>query len=431
MGPLTLEPSRHFSGDVALPGDKSISHRFAILGALAKGTTRIGNYSPSQDCQSTLDCLEALGVESARRGGGVEILGAGGGLTAPTRPLDVGNSGTTIRLLAGVLAAQPFTSVIQGDASIAARPMKRVITPLTAMGARILARDGDFPPLTIQGASLRAISYQPPVASAQIKSCVLLAGLGASGETVLQEPVPTRDHTERALPVFGARITRRGDSIHLLGPQTLTAASVRVPGDFSAATFFLLAAALCPGSHLRMTGVGVNPTRSALLELLEKAGANISRVNPREIDGEAVCDLEAGFSPEALERFPSRISGPLIPNLIDEIPALAVFGVRLKQGFSVLDAAELRRKESDRIRAVTVNLETLGVRVQESRDGFFIPPGQTLRGGRIRTFGDHRVAMAFGIASLIAEEPIELDDPGCAAVSFPGYYEELASARTA
>ncbi len=413
-----------------MPGDKSISHRYAIFGALAEGTTSVDNYSPSQDCHSTLNCLAAMGVHASRREDRVEITGMSGKLTAPASPLDVGNSGTSIRLLAGVLAGQPFTSVVQGDESLNSRPMKRIMTPLTEMGASIAARAGEFPPLTIAGARLRAIRYQPPVASAQVKSCVLLAALGASGQTILHEPVPTRDHTERALPVFGARLHRRGDEIHLPGPQSLSGAAVRVPGDFSAASFFLLAAALCPGSELRLNQVGVNPTRTGLLELLERSGANLSRVNPREVNGEPVCDLLAGFSDEVWERFPSRIAGPWIPNLIDEIPALAVFGVRLKRGFSVCEAAELRRKESDRIRAVVVNLGALGVRVQESPDGFYVPPGQALRGGRVRTYGDHRIAMAFGIASLIAEEPIEVDDPGCAAVSFPGYFEQLLATRS-
>ncbi len=427
--PLTLEPTRRIAGTVTLPGDKSISHRYAILGALSEGTTTVDNYSPSQDCQATLDCLSAAGVVWARRRDRVEITGTGGEMSPPARPLDVGNSGTTIRLLAGVLAAQPFTSVLQGDASVSARPMKRIMTPLTRMGARVKARDGEFPPLTIEGSRLRAIRHQPPMASAQVKSCVLLAGLGANGETIVVEPVATRDHSERALPVFGAQLWRHGEEIRLPGPQTLKSAAVRVPGDFSAAAFFLLAAALCPGSDVRLDQVGVNPTRTGLLDLLERAGANLSRVNPREINGEPVCDLRAGFREDVLERFPSQISGPWIPNLIDEIPALAVFGVRLKNGFSVCDATELRKKETDRIRAVAVNLAALGVRVEEAADGFHIPPGQTLRGGKVRTFGDHRVAMAFGIASLIAEEPIELDEPGCAAVSFPNYFEELLSTR--
>lgn len=423
---MRIEPARKLRGVVMPPGDKSISHRYAILGALAHGTTEISNYSPSQDCQSTLDCLAALGVSLDRTDGVVAIQGEGlAGLRRPAAPLDAGNSGTTMRLLSGVLASLPFRTVIQGDASLNQRPMKRIIVPLSQMGARIEAADGEHPPLSIRGGRLTGIRYQSPIASAQVKSCVLLAGLSAKGTTAVREPALSRDHTERALPVFGVSVERSGLEVSLRGGTPLTAAAVAAPGDFSAAAFFILAALMLPNSEIEIKNLGINPSRIGLLDLLLESGADIRRDNEREVCGEPICDLTAAYDEKILARFPETVSGHWIPNLIDEIPALAVFAARLPKGLTVRDAAELRRKESDRIAAVASNLRNLGVSVQESPDGFHVPPGQRLRGGAVRTFGDHRIAMAFAIAALSSEESIELDDLDCTAVSFPGFFESL------
>jgi 3-phosphoshikimate 1-carboxyvinyltransferase len=307
--------------------------------------------------------------------------------------------------------------------------MKRITVPLTRMGARIEARHGEFPPLVIQGTALDGIDYSPPVASAQVKSCVLLAGLTARGNTRLSESVQTRDHTERALPVFGASLEKTGLAVSVSGPVRLKPARVTVPRDFSAAAFFILAAILVPGSEVRIPGVGVNPTRTGVLDLLEQSGAKVERRDPRMSSGEPICDLVVRSQPEILSTFPSVIGGEWIPNVIDEIPVLAVLGTRLKHGLKVKDAAELRKKESDRIRSTVENLRQLGVRVEEQPDGFSIPPGQRIQGGLARTYGDHRVAMAFAVAGLVSSNGVELDDPSCVAVSFPNFFEQLQKVR--
>ncbi len=423
---MRIDSASRLEGTVLVPGDKSISHRYAILAAMAQGRSRIENFSASQDCHSTLGCLSALGVQVEERGSEVTLTSGGWAhLREPSQPLDAGNSGTTIRLLSGLLASRPIRTVIGGDESLNRRPMRRIMDPLTLMGARIVATAGQFPPLTISGGQLQPISYELPVASAQVKSCILLAGLTAVGTTTVIEREPSRDHTERALPCFGGRIEQIGNRIQVSGPSTLTAADVRVPGDFSAAVFFILAAAMIPGSEIDLPGVGVNTSRTALLGLLGGSGAEIASVNFREENGEPVADLRVRFRPAVLTDFPARIDGKLIPNLIDEIPALAVFGTRLQKGLEIRNASELRKKESDRIRSIVDNLLSLGVRVEEFEDGFFVPGNQTVAGGQVRTFGDHRIAMAFALAGLIAQGPVELDDPGCAAVSFPAFYTQL------
>ena len=423
---MRIDSASRLEGTVLVPGDKSISHRYAILAAMAQGRSRIENFSASQDCHSTLGCLSALGVQVEERGSEVTLTSGGWAhLREPSQPLDAGNSGTTIRLLSGLLASRPIRTVIGGDESLNRRPMRRIMDPLTLMGARIVATAGQFPPLTISGGQLQPISYELPVASAQVKSCILLAGLTAVGTTTVIEREPSRDHTERALPCFGGRVEQIGNRIQVSGPSTLTAADVRVPGDFSAAVFFILAAAMIPGSEIDLPGVGVNTSRTALLGLLGGSGAEIASANFREENGEPVADLRVRFRPAVLTDFPARIDGKLIPNLIDEIPALAVFGTRLQKGLEIRNASELRKKESDRIRSIVDNLLSLGVRVEEFEDGFFVPGNQTVAGGQVRTFGDHRIAMAFALAGLIAQGPVELDDPGCAAVSFPAFYTQL------
>jgi 3-phosphoshikimate 1-carboxyvinyltransferase len=425
---MQIAPTTEFRGEINLPGDKSISHRYAILGALAEGVTRIFNFSPSQDCSSTLACLASLGVKVARSNSTVSISSSGWkNLSTPETRLNAGNSGTTIRLLSAVLAARPFHSTIEGDASLNQRPMRRIIDPLTLMGASITARDNQYPPLAIQGGVLRGIRYPLPIASAQVKSCVLLAGLQARGVTTVIEPAPSRDHTERALPLFGARLESKGREISVEGGQNLVPAEARVPGDFSGAVFFIIATLLIPGAVIRIRDVGINPTRTGLLTLLVNAGADIQTSHQQDLNGEPVADLTIRYSDQVFHSFPAEIAGEWIPNLIDEIPALSVLGTRLKKGLLIKDAQELRKKESDRIQAVAGNLLRLGIQVQESPDGLYIPPGQRLRGGKVLTGGDHRIAMAFAVAGLIADAPVELDDPGCCAVSFPGFFDALDS----
>ncbi len=429
---IRIEPVRTLRGEVQIPGDKSISHRYAMLGAMARGVTRITNFSASRDCQATLNCVGALGVEVKQSETTVEISSAGwDNFVQPDRVLDAENSGTTIRLLSSLLACQEFTSSIQGDTSLNRRPMGRIINPLSLMGAEIEAREGQYPPLTIHGARLQGIRYPLPVASAQVKSCVLLAGLTAREQTTVVELTPSRDHTERALPFFGARLERRhiedGCEISVSGEADLRATSMDIPGDFSSAVYFILGAVLAPGSEVLLRNVGVNPTRTGFLTLLEESGAQIARSNCREANGEPVCDLRIGSTDSVWERFPSEIRGSWIPNLIDEIPALAVLAVRLKQGLVVRDAQELRKKESDRIQAVVSNLQQLGVEAEELPDGFVVPPNQCVRGGKVETLGDHRIAMAFALAALIADAPVELDQPECVDVSFPGFFDQFRS----
>ncbi len=419
-------PASHLSGKVLVPADKSISHRYAIIGSMAGGTTRIRNFSPSHDCRSSLSCVKELGVR-VRQSEAETVVESPGWehLSQPGARLDAGNSGTTIRLLSGLLAGRPFRSTIAGDASLNQRPMKRVMTPLKMMGASIEAREGEFPPLVISGTRLSSIRYTLPVASAQVKSCVLLAGLTSEGTTTVVESQATRDHTERALPVFGVPVEKSGHDVSVKGPARLLPAEVQVPGDFSAAVYFILAALLVPGSVVEIPGVGLNPTRSALLKLLLESGADIRVLNQSERDNEPRADLEVRYSPGVFDSFPEELGGELIPNIIDEIPALAVFGVKLKKGLTVRGADELRKKESDRIHAIVTNLKKIKIEVEELKDGFRIPPGQRISGGSITTFADHRIAMAFALAGLLAEHPVEIDDPACAAISFPDFFDKL------
>lgn len=427
MTPRRIDPVQApLEGEVRVPGDKSISHRYALLGGMAEGTTRIRNFAASEDCQATLSCIEALGAGVVRNASRVEIASPGWRrFTAPSRTLDVRNSGTTIRLLSALLSAGRFSSRVRGDSSLNQRPMKRIMEPLIRMGARIEARDGGFPPLLIQGGRLTGIRYRLPIASAQVKSCVLLAGLMAEGETEVEETGPSRDHTERALPFFGAPLIQNGARLRVRGGARLHGVDFRIPGDFSSALFFLVASLLVPGSRIALKGVGVNPTRSGFLSLLEKAGIRVERSHAAESNGEPVCDLQIRADLRVRKQFPEEISGDWVARLIDEIPALAILGTSLERGFKVRDAQELRHKESDRIHSVVVNLRQLGVDVGEFPDGFVIPPGSRIRGGKVRTFGDHRIAMAFALAGLVAENPVELDDPDCVAVSYPDFFRHL------
>ncbi|MCS6954203.1 MAG: 3-phosphoshikimate 1-carboxyvinyltransferase [Bryobacterales bacterium] len=417
-----IAPAARLRGTLRLPGDKSISHRYAILGALAEGETRIRNYATGADCRSTLQCLRALGTPVETEGDEVVIQGRGlRGLRPSAEALDAGNSGSTMRLLAGVLAGQPFLTRLTGDASLTHRPMDRIVRPLRLMGAHVAAREERFPPLEIRGGPLRAIEYELPVASAQVKSCVLLAGLYAEGRTAVIEPVRTRDHTEVALRQFGADVEIVGRRISVTGWPRLEGRHLEVPGDLSSAAFFIAAALILPESELVIEEVGLNPTRSALLDFLCSMGARIRILNLREQAGELVGDIQVRSSPLR----GGVIEKAMTAALIDEIPVLAVLGALSEEGLTVRDAAELRVKESDRIATVAENLRRLGASIETSVDGFYVPGRQKLRGAALASFGDHRIAMAFSIAALAAEGDSLLEGAEAAAVSLPEFFRLL------
>jgi 3-phosphoshikimate 1-carboxyvinyltransferase len=424
----TVQPARSVSGIIEVPGDKSISHRYAILAGLARGRSEISHYSGAADCQSTLDCLERLGVgvERCARNGGAQILIAGAGidgLRAAQRWLDAGNSGTTMRLMTGVLAGQPFDSMLTGDWSLRRRPMRRVIEPLERMGAHIQAREANFAPLEITGSALRPIQYALPVASAQVKSAVLLAGLFAEGQTSVEESVRTRDHTEVALQEFGAEVRRVGQVVTVFGRPQLEGRRAMIPGDLSSAVFFLAAAAILRGSNLLIHNVGLNPTRSAVLDVLSEWGAPVKIVGLRGESGELIGDVSvqyAGLSGGTL-------SGERIAPLIDELPMLAALGPYTEQGLEIRDAAELRVKESDRIAVLADNLQRMGAQVEERPDGLRIEGrgAGRLRGAEIDPRGDHRMAMAFAVAALGAEGRSVIRDSDCVGISYPDFFEVL------
>jgi 3-phosphoshikimate 1-carboxyvinyltransferase len=417
---VKMSAAKQIHGSVRTAGDKSVSHRYAMLAGIAEGTSEFENFSTSADCASTLGCMEAMGARVRRNGNHVEVDGVAGALTAPTRELDCGNSGSTMRMLSGVVAAQPFTSVMIGDASLSKRPMRRVIDPLFQMGAKIESHDG-CAPLTIHGAKLQAMEYQPPVASAQVKSCVLLAGLFAEGETTVIEPVRTRDHTELALRAFGAEVTRDGNRVSVRGGQKLHAVKAYVPGDLSSVTFFLCAAALFPGSSLVIDSVLLNPTRSVVLDVLSGMGVKIQFLKVEEQYGELVGTMQA----EGGIFQGGEIRGAQSAALIDELPAIAAIAPYSVRGVEIRDAAELRVKESDRIAAVVHNLRAMGAEVEEFSDGMRIPGGQKLRGAKVESFDDHRIAMAFAVAALRAEGETTICGAEAVAVSFPEFFEAL------
>jgi 3-phosphoshikimate 1-carboxyvinyltransferase len=422
-----VRPAAAVSGAIALPGDKSISHRYAMLAAIAEGTTRIRNYSTGADCHSTLGCLRALGIEVAEEGTEVRVEGRGlDGLRQAAGPLDAGNSGSTIRMLSGILAAQPFATRIGGDESLSRRPMKRIMKPLAEMGARIDAREGQFPPLEIHGGPLRPIAYTLPVASAQVKTCVLFAAMFAEGATSVTEPARSRDHTEIALREFGAEIQVERLKITLTGHPRLTGRDLVVPSDLSSAAFFIVAALLVPGSRLSIHGVGLNPSRSALLDFLVGMGARIRVPNLESVNGELIGDLVVEHS----ELRGGEISGGLTAALIDEIPVLAVLGAATERGLTVRDAGELRVKETDRIRTVVDNLRRMGVAAEELPDGLTVPGRRTFRAARFDSFGDHRIAMAFAVAALRADGVSIIDGAEAASVSFPEFWDTLGASVT-
>jgi 3-phosphoshikimate 1-carboxyvinyltransferase len=407
-------------GAMHVPGDKSISHRAALLGGIASGTTAVEGFLRGDDCLATLGCLRAMGVRVDDDG--TRLVIHGGGLREPEEILDVGNSGTTIRLLSGVLAGQPFHSVVTGDASIRRRPMERISVPLRRMGARITGRQGGrLAPLAIEGGGLRGIVYDTPVASAQVKSAVLLAGLFAEGETTVREPSQSRDHTERMLAAFGVPVERDGLAVRLRGPARLRGTALRVPGDLSSAAFFLVAAALVPGSELTVEDVGLNPTRTGVLDALEQMGADVRIAGRHEEGGEPVGTVTV----RASRLRGIAIGGPMIPRAIDELPVIAV-AAALAEGETVIqDAAELRVKESDRIAALARGLGALGAKVEPRPDGLVIEGVPRLHGGRVSSGGDHRIAMAMAVAALRADGQVEIDDPACIQTSFPAFEETL------
>ena len=421
---VKVSAAKQIRGSVRTAGDKSVSHRYAMLAGIAEGTSEFENFSTSADCASTLACMEAMGARVRRNGNHVDVDGvaanAAGALLAPTRELDCGNSGSTMRMLSGVVAAQPFTSVMIGDASLSKRPMRRVIEPLQKMGARIDSHDG-CAPLTIHGAKLRAMEYEPPVASAQVKSCVLLAGLFAEGETTVHEPVRTRDHTELALRAFGAEVRRDGNRVSVRGGQHLRAIKAYVPGDLSSVTFFLCAAALFPGSSLVVDSVLLNPTRSVVLDVLSGMGVKIHFLKVEEQYGEMIGTMQA----EGGVFQGGEIRGAQSAALIDELPAIAAIAPYSARGVEIRDAAELRVKESDRIAAVVHNLRAMGAEVEEFPDGMRIPGGQTLHGAKVESFDDHRIAMAFAVAALRAQGETTIQGAEAVAVSFPEFFEAL------
>jgi 3-phosphoshikimate 1-carboxyvinyltransferase len=426
----TIAPAGLLRGVVRLPGDKSISHRYAMLAAIAEGRSEVLNYSSGADCASTLACLRALGVSIARQRDRVRVEGVGlEGLRQASEALDAGNSGSTIRMLSGILAGQPFETRIFGDESLSRRPMRRIMTPLVAMGAKIEARDGEFPPLTIRGGSLKAIDYVLPVASAQVKSAVLFAGLFAAGITSVTEPLATRNHSEIALRELGAEVHVDGLRVGIVGRPRLTGRRLEVPSDISGAAFFLAAGLLRPGSDLIIEGVGLNPTRTALLDVLRSMGARIEITRSEMRNGEPVGDLSVQGPSAGAALEGGVIEGETTAGVIDEIPVLAVLGAASRQGLEIRDAAELRVKETDRIATVAENLARMAVQVETSPDGMRIPGGQKFRAGELDSFGDHRIAMAFAIAALAADRPSTIHNAEAASVSFPEFYEVLEGLR--
>ena len=426
MNPLVVAARAPLRGVMRVPGDKSISHRAALLGAMASGTTTVDGFLRGEDCLATVGCLRAMGVRIDDDGARLVIHG--GGLREPEEVLDVGNSGTTIRLLAGILAGQPFHSVVTGDASIRRRPMDRVSTPLRLMGARITGREGGrLAPLAIDGGGLRGIAYDTPVASAQIKSAVLLAGVFADGETTVREPAQSRDHTERMLAGFGVPVVRDGLAVRLRGPATLRGTALRVPGDLSSAAFFLVAAALVPGSELTVEDVGLNPTRTGVLDVLVQMGADVRVSGRREEGGEPLGVVTV----RASRLRGTVVGGALIPRAIDELPAIALAACLADGETLIRDAAELRVKESDRIAALARGLGALGAKVEPRPDGLAIVGVPRLRGGTVTSGGDHRIAMALAVAGLCAEAPVVIDDPACIQTSFPQFEEALHRAGAA
>ena len=416
-------------GTLTVSGDKSISHRAVMLGSLATGTTEIEGFLPGEDCLSTIRCFRSMGVQIEQNGSSVKVFGRGlRELTAPAGILDCGNSGTTTRLLSGVLAAQHFNSVLSGDASIQRRPMKRIMIPLRAMGADITSVSGnDCAPLSVHGKQLYGIHFNSPIASAQVKSAVLLAGLYASGQTTVTEPALSRDHTERMLRSFGAKVLTGNfegrPSVTVTETQNLYGTEISVPGDISSAAFFLVGASIVPGSEVVLRNVGINPTRDGVISALRAMGAKIEVLEVRNEDSEPAADLLVRYAP----LHGTEIGGALIPRLIDELPVLAAAAAVAEGRTVIRDAAELKVKESNRIRTMAEGLSRLGAKVEETEDGLIIDGGAALHGGEVESYLDHRIAMSFAILSLVTDGEVRISDPDCVNISAPTFYEDLKS----
>ncbi len=411
------------NGSIRVPGDKSISHRSVMLGAVARGVTKVEHFLPGEDCLSTISCFEKMGVTIDRDGENVIINGAGwDGLKEPKEILDVGNSGTTTRLLLGVLAGIPFHACLIGDESISKRPMKRVTEPLRMMGAKIDGREeGQYTPLTVRGGSLQGINFHSPVASAQVKSSILLAGLNSDGETTVSEPHQSRDHTERMLKAFGVRVDVQENTISVKGGQELRATSIYVPGDISSAAFFLVAGAIVPNSVLILENVGINPSRTGIIDVLQKMGATFSLQNIREKNFEPFADLHISTSNlQGIE-----ISGELIPRLIDEIPIIALLATQAEGITVIKDASELKVKETNRIDTVVNELSKLGANIKATEDGMIINGKCNLKASNVSSHGDHRIGMMLAIASFIAEGNMSIEDTEAISVSYPSFFEHI------
>jgi 3-phosphoshikimate 1-carboxyvinyltransferase len=418
-----IRPASNVYGSLRLPGDKSISHRYALLGGFAEGVTRLTNFSTGADCASTLACMQILGATVNPTGDqSIEITGVGGRVTAPAQALDCGNSGSTMRMISGLLAPQAGSFTLIGDDSLSRRPMERIRKPLESMGARMTLTEGHAP-VMIEGTALRAMDYTTPVPSAQVKSCILFAGLQTEGTTTVHEAIRTRDHSELALRAFGATVTRSLESVSIAGPQTLQAIDAAVPGDLSSAAFFLCAAALFPGSSLVIDSLGLNPTRATLLDVLTSLGARINVLNLEEKHAELVGTVQIAAPAEGLGS--TEVSGALAAQLIDELPVLAAIAPFTSGGIRIRGARELRVKESDRIALVAKNLRAMGAEVAEFEDGLDVPGGQSLHGANIDSGGDHRIAMAFSIAALRASGETLIQGAESAAISFPEFFDLL------
>ncbi|MFC0470277.1 3-phosphoshikimate 1-carboxyvinyltransferase [Halalkalibacter kiskunsagensis] len=425
MNTAIVTHSNGLKGTIQIPGDKSISHRAVMFGAIAEGTTTVEGFLPGEDCLSTIACFRKLGVSIEQQGEKVTIEGRGWeGLTEPREILDVGNSGTTTRLMLGILATRPFHSVVIGDDSIAKRPMARVTNPLREMGSIIDGREnGNYTPLSIRGGQTQGIAYQSKVASAQVKSAILLAGLQSSGVTSVSEPALSRDHTERMLEAYGVTVRREGLTVSVEGGQSLTAQHIVVPGDISSAAFFLVAAAIVPDSEITLEGVGLNPTRSGIIDVLENMGATMSIHNERLAGGEPLADIT--ISTSMLKGI--EIGGDLIPRLIDEIPIIAVLATQAEGKTVIRDAEELKVKETNRIDTVVSELKKLGATITATDDGMIIEGRKSLKGSAVSSFGDHRIGMAMAIAGLITDGDVSIDRSDAIAVSYPSFFEHIKS----
>jgi 3-phosphoshikimate 1-carboxyvinyltransferase len=426
MSIQVIRPARTLQGSLTLPGDKSISHRYAMLAGLAEGTTRLSNFSTGADPHSSLACMEALGATLVYKGEGakrvIEITGVGGAFVQPTKELDCGNSGSTMRMLAGLIAPHPHTFTLIGDHSLTLRPMERIRKPLGQMGVKMELVDGHAP-ITIHGGPLNAISFDTPIPSAQVKTAVLFAGLQASGTTSLTESVRTRDHSEHALRAFGAALTREGEKLSIPGGQRLKAIEATVPGDLSSAAFFLCAALLFPDSNLILDSIGMNPTRAALLDVIAALGGKVKVLNVEEHHGELIGTIQVTTVPGGFKGV--EIGGALSAQLIDELPVIAAVAPYTTEGVTIRDAKELRVKESDRISLVAKNLKAMGAELTEHEDGLTIPGGQRLHGAQIDSGTDHRIAMAFSVAALRASGETEIHGAEAAAISFPEFFTYL------